>query len=62
MDQLRREKPVFSLAIMAGTSGMADPELYSTLNTKAIQEYANLRMICGEESLELVHAMITTAV
>ena len=62
VDQLRHEKPMLFLAVMATASGMAHPELYSTLNTEAIQEYANLLMVGGEKSLELVQAMIMTAV
>ena len=47
VDQLRREKPVLFLAIVADVLGMLYPELYSTLNTEAIQEYADRLMFGG---------------
>lgn len=38
------------LAIMAIASGMAQPELYSTLSTGAIQAYGNWLMIGRQQS------------
>lgn len=60
--QLRHEKPTLFLAIIATASGMACPELHSTLNTEVMQQYANLLWIGGEKSLHFVQAMTVTAV
>jgi len=60
VDSLRQNHKVLFLAGMAAAAGIAHPELYSVLNTEAMQEYANASMVRNEKSLELVQAMLTS--
>lgn len=62
VDQLRHDKPILFLALMAAASTMSHPELYQMLSTETIQEYARLSLIGGEKSVELVQAMIATVI
>jgi len=62
VDDLRCTKPLLLLAILAVASGCSRPELFSPLSTEVMYEYAHRIMISGEKSMELIQALLTTAI
>lgn len=62
IDDLRRDKPVLFLSIIAAAAGKCDPQLRSVLSTELLQTFATKLFINGEKSLELVQSLIVTVV
>ncbi|WPH05071.1 Hypothetical protein R9X50_00797000 [Acrodontium crateriforme] len=61
-DDLRRNKPVLFLAIVAAAAGKNHPDIATRLDQEILEEYANRTVINGEKSLELVQALNVSAV
>jgi len=61
-EDCRRTKPILFLAVIAAAAGQINPSLYSILNAEVLTAYAYRTVICHEKSLELVQALIVTAV
>ena len=62
LEDLRRSRPILFLAVMAAAAGTSDSQLSTLLNTEVLAAYATRAFINSEKSLELVQAMIVTAV
>ena len=60
--ELRREKPVLFLSIMAASAGSADPGLNLRLNQEIQQLYAKRVSIQGRKNLELIQALCVSIV
>lgn len=60
--ELRKEKPVLFLAVMAAGAGSSDPALNLRLNQEIQQLYAKQISIQGRKSLELVQALCVSIV
>ncbi|KAL8673191.1 MAG: hypothetical protein Q9168_002383 [Polycauliona sp. 1 TL-2023] len=61
LSKLRQQKPVLLLAILAAAAGISDANQNLQLNLEIQQTYANLVVMKGEKSLELLQSiMITT--
>lgn len=61
-DEMRKTKPALFLAIIAAASSKEDPELAATLDKEILQLYATRSMILSQKSLELVQALLVSAV
>ena len=61
-EELRRAKPTLFLAVIAAASAKSDPSLYSILHSEVLAAYTHRAVFESEKSLELVQAMIVTAV
>ena len=59
---IRRTKPVLFLAVMNAAAGTADQALYRSLNKQIMQTIADQVVIDGRKSLELVQAILLTAI
>jgi hypothetical protein len=61
--ELRHSRPTLFLAVIAAAaSGNSNLELSAVLNTEVLQAYATRTFMNSEKSLELVQAMLVTAV
>ncbi|KAF4630825.1 hypothetical protein G7Y89_g7311 [Cudoniella acicularis] len=60
-ESVRRTKPTLFLAVIAASSAITDPHLYSVLHSEAVAAYAHRTVIKSEKSLELVQALAITA-
>lgn len=60
--ELRKEKPVLFLAVLAAGAGSADPALNLRLNQEIQQLYAKRVSIQGRKSLELVQALCVSVI
>lgn len=60
--ELRKEKPILFLAVMAASAGSSDPALNLRLNQEAQQIYAKRISIQGRKSLELLQALCVSVV
>lgn len=58
--QLRRHRPVLFLATITAAAAVTDDRIRDTLHDEIIQTYANLVMVKGTKSLELLQAMLIT--
>ena len=56
--ELRSEKPILFLAVMAASSGSSDPSLYRRLNQEIQSVYAAKVSLQGLKSLELVQSLL----
>lgn len=61
-ERLRRERPLLFLAVLAASAVKSDPTLYGQLSAAVVQAYAENLVLDGEKSLEVVQAIIVTAV
>ena len=62
VETLRTEKPTLFLAVMAAAARKSNPQLSTMLNKQVLQSYATRVFMNSEKALELVQAMIITAV
>ena len=62
VETLRVERPTLFLAVMAAAARKSQPHLSSELNRQVLHSYAARVFMNSEKSLELVQAMIVTAV
>ncbi|PWW79114.1 hypothetical protein C7212DRAFT_47113, partial [Tuber magnatum] len=60
-DEVRKEKPTLFLAILASASRMNHPDLHYALHKEISRALADKIMINGEKNLELVQALLVTA-
>jgi hypothetical protein len=61
-EEIRRTQPTLFLAVIAAAAAKVDPHLYSALNSEVLSAYAHRMVIHSEKSLELVKAMIISAI
>ena len=61
-DELRSKRPTLFLAIIASASGKDNPELSATLDKEVLEAYATKSLMRSEKSLELVQALLISAV
>ena len=61
-EEERRTQPTLFLAVIAAAAAKTDPHLYSVLNSEVLSAYAYRTVIRSEKSLELVKAMVVSAV
>ncbi|TVY33373.1 Transcriptional regulator [Lachnellula subtilissima] len=61
-EEVRRTQPTLFLAVIAAAAAKTDPHLFSALNSEVLSAYAHRTVIHSEKSLELVKAMIISAV
>ncbi|RDL32088.1 uncharacterized protein BP5553_09490 [Venustampulla echinocandica] len=61
-ENMRRTKPTLFLAVIAAAAAKTDPHLYRILHSEVLAAYAYRTVINSEKSLELVQALIVTAV
>ena len=59
---VRMQKPVLFAAVIAAAAGISDQGLYRTLDYRVRQIYAEQIVMNGKKTLELVQAILTTAV
>jgi len=62
LDKLRANRPTLFLAVMAAAAMKSHPQLSINLNKHLLQSCATRIMMNSEKSLELVQAMIVTAI
>lgn len=60
-DQMRVEKPVLFLAVIAAASIMDQPDLSITLDNELLRTYADRTLLRSEKSLELIQALLISA-
>ncbi|KAK1812331.1 hypothetical protein LTR12_013301 [Friedmanniomyces endolithicus] len=61
-DELRRTRPTLFLAVIAAASGKENPDLSATLDKEILEAYATRSLMNSEKSLELVQALLISAV
>lgn len=61
-DELRQVKPTLFLAIIAAAAGAENPELSAMLDQEVLHTYARKSLVHSEKSLEMVQALIISAV
>ena len=61
-DELRETKPTLFLAILAAGAESEDGALATALDHEVLQEYANRSVVQSEKSVELVQALLISAV
>ncbi|KAK0284189.1 hypothetical protein LTR35_005904 [Friedmanniomyces endolithicus] len=61
-DELRRTRPTLFLAVIAAASGKENPDLSATLDKEVLEAYATRSLMNSEKSLELVQALLISAV
>jgi hypothetical protein len=61
-DELRQVKPTLFLAIIAAAAGTENPELSAMLDQEVLHIYATKSLVHSEKSLELVQALLISAV
>lgn len=61
-DVMRRSKPALFLAIIAAAAGKDNSELSAVLDKEVLQAYATRSLVQSEKSLELVQALLISAV
>lgn len=61
-DEMRKSKPALFLAIVAAAASQESAELSAVLDQEVLQQYATRCLIRSEKSLELVHALLVSAV
>lgn len=60
-DLIRKEKPILFLAILAAAAGPSDGDMYSALNTKLLEVYAEQIIMKSKKSIEMVQSLLITA-
>lgn len=61
-EELRASKPTLFLAVLAAGAESEDAALATALDTEILQEYANRSVVQSEKSVELVQALLISAV
>ncbi|KAK4506484.1 hypothetical protein PRZ48_000216 [Zasmidium cellare] len=61
-EQMRATKPALFLAIIAASAGKENSELSAALDKEVLQAYATRSLVQSEKSLELVQALLVSAV
>lgn len=61
-DELRESKPTLFLAVLAAGAESEDGALATALDHEVLQEYANRSVVQSEKSVELVQALLVSAV
>ncbi|KAK0313905.1 hypothetical protein LTR01_002162 [Friedmanniomyces endolithicus] len=61
-DELRRTRPTLFLAVIAAASGKENSDLSATLDKEILEAYATRSLMNSEKSLELVQALLISAV
>ncbi|EME49286.1 hypothetical protein DOTSEDRAFT_68152 [Dothistroma septosporum NZE10] len=61
-ESMRETKPALFLAVIAAASGKENPELSAALDKEVLQAYATRSLLQSEKSLELVQALLVSAV
>ncbi|KAK1080939.1 hypothetical protein LTR33_005108 [Friedmanniomyces endolithicus] len=61
-DEMRRSRPTLFLAVISAASGKENPDLSATLDKEILEEYATRSLMNSEKSLELVQALLISAV
>ena len=61
-EELRESKPTLFLAVLAAGAESEDAALAIALDTEILQEYANRSVVQSEKSVELVQALLVSAV
>ncbi len=61
-DDWRRTKPMLFLAMISAAAGKDQPELSATLDREVLHTYAQRSLVQSEKSLELVQALLVSAV
>jgi hypothetical protein len=61
-DELRESKPTLFLAVLAAGAESEDGALATALDHEILQEYANRSVVQSEKSVELVQALLVSAV
>jgi hypothetical protein len=61
-DELRESKPTLFLAVIAAGAESEDGALATALDNEVLQEYANRSVVQSEKSVELVQALLVSAV
>jgi len=61
-DELRESKPTLFLAVLAAGAESVDGALATALDHEILQEYANRSVVQSEKSVELVQALLVSAV
>ena len=61
-DELRESKPTLFLAVLAAGAESEDGALATALDNEVLQEYANRSVVQSEKSVELVEALLVSAV
>ena len=61
-DELRESRPTLFLAVLAAGAESEDPALATALDHEILQEYANRSVVQSEKSVELVQALLISAV
>jgi len=61
-DEMRATKPTLFLAIIAAASAKEDSDLSALLDKEVLQQYATRSLMRSEKSLELVQALLISAV
>lgn len=61
-DQMREEKPALFLSVIAAASAKENSELSAALDKEVLQCYATRSLVQSQKSLELVQALLVSAV
>lgn len=61
-DQMRKEKPVLFLALIAAAAGKENSDLSAVLDKEILEAYATRSLMHSEKSLELVQSLLISAV
>ncbi|KAK4549531.1 hypothetical protein LTR36_006528 [Oleoguttula mirabilis] len=61
-DDMRQAKPTLFLAVIAAASSKVDSELSAALDKEVLQAYATRSLVQSEKSLELVQALLISAI
>lgn len=61
-DEMRQTKPTLFLAVIAAAAGKENSDLSATLDHEVLQAYATRSLVQSEKSLELVQALLISAI
>jgi hypothetical protein len=61
-DDLRESKPILFLAVLAAGAESEGPDLANALDHEVLQEYATRSVVNSEKSVQLVQALLISAV
>ncbi|TKA79022.1 hypothetical protein B0A55_03160 [Friedmanniomyces simplex] len=62
VDELRRARPTLFLAVLAAAAGKEHSDLSATLDKEVLEAYATRSLMHSEKSLELVQALLISAI
>lgn len=61
-DELRQKRPTLFLAVIAAAANVEDQKLAGALDNEVLQEYATRSVVRSQKSVELVQALLISAV